>query len=163
MTDETLSEGLARYIASLSFDTLPGTIANAAKLHILDSLGCLIAGSRLGPGKLAYDMAAANSSANLTSPLLGSDRRAGDLEAVQAMSVAAHCGEMDDIHGGAGTCIGAMIIPALIAMAAKYGGSGRNFVAATIAGYETIIRVGLSIDAPKLFAHGWWPSTHRRE
>ena len=26
-------------------------------------------------------------------------------------------------------------------------------------GYETIIRVGLSIEAPKLFARGWWPST----
>ena len=26
-------------------------------------------------------------------------------------------------------------------------------------GYETIIRVGLSIDAPKLFTRGWWPST----
>jgi len=32
-------------------------------------------------------------------------------------------------------------------------------IEATIAGYETIIRVGLSIDAPKLFARGWWPST----
>ena len=42
------------------------------------------------------------------------------------MSVAAHCGELDDIHGGAGTCIGGMIIPALLAMAEKYGGSGRK-------------------------------------
>lgn len=159
MPDETLSETLARYITSLSSDTLPGAIAKAAQLHILDSLGCLIAGSRLRPGKLAYDMAAANSGANLTASLVGSNRRACHLEAVQAMAVAAHCGEMDDIHGGAGTCVGAMIIPALIAIAAKYGGSGRNFVAATLAGYETIIRVGLSIDAPKLFAHGWWPST----
>ena len=33
------------------------------------------------------------------------------------MSVAAHCGEMDDIHSGAGTCIGGMVVPALIAMA----------------------------------------------
>jgi 2-methylcitrate dehydratase PrpD len=66
---------------------------------------------------------------------------------------------MDDIHGAAGICIGGMIVPALMVMAEKFGGSGEKFLGATVAGYETIIRVGLSIDAPKLFARGWWPST----
>ena len=75
------------------------------------------------------------------------------------MATAAHCGELDDIHGGAATCIGAMVVPALLAMAEKHGGSGRQFLEAAIAGYETIARIGLSIDAPKLFARGWWPST----
>ena len=158
-SDETLSEKFARHYAALEFDRIPAEIVDASKLHIIDSLGCLLAGSRLAAGRLAYDLAIANSGANSTSTLVGSDRRASHLDAVEAMSVAAHCGEMDDIHGGAGTCIGGMIIPALIAPAEKYGGNGRKFIEATVAGYETIIRVGLSIDAPKLFARGWWPST----
>ncbi|MGE5219764.1 MAG: MmgE/PrpD family protein, partial [Chloroflexota bacterium] len=41
----------------------------------------------------------------------------------------------------------------------RNGGSGTRFLEAAVVGYETIIRVGLSIDAPKLFARGWWPST----
>jgi len=159
MADETFSESLAQYVASLSSTTLPAEIIESAKLHILDSLGCLLAGSRLGPGKLAYELAVANSGTNSTLSLLGSDRRASFPDAVQAMSVAAHCGEMDDIHTGAGTCSGGIVVPALLAIAEKYGGNGRSFVAAIVAGYETIIRVGLSIDAPKLFARGWWPST----
>ena len=81
------------------------------------------------------------------------------LDAVQAMSVAAHCGEMDDIHSGAGTCIGGLVVPALVAMAEKYGGSGRDFLEGAIVGYETTARVGLAIDAPSLFTRGWWPST----
>ena len=89
----------------------------------------------------------------------GRSSRASYLDAVQAMATAAHCGELDDIHGGAATCIGAMIVPALLAMAEKHGGSGRQFLEAAVAGYETIARIGLSIDAPKLFARGWWPST----
>ena len=102
--------------------------STAAKLHILDSIGCLLAGTRLEPGKLAYDMAIATSGApHAGSSLFGTAERASYLDAVQAMSVAAHCGEMDDIHGGAGTCIGGMIIPALLAMAEKFGGSGRKF------------------------------------
>ena len=159
MPDETLSETLAEYLASLSSETLPAAIIDSAKLHILDSLGCLLAGSRLHAGKLAYELAIANSGKDLNSRLLGSKQRASLLDAAEAMSVAAHCGEMDDIHAGAGTCIGALVIPALLGMIEKYGGSGRKMIEATIAGYETIIRVGLSIDAPKLFARGWWPST----
>jgi len=159
MPDETLSEALAEYLTSLSFETLPTNIIDSAKLHILDSLGCLLAGSRLHAGKLAYELAIANSGKDLSSRLLGSERRASLLDAVEAMSVAAHCGEMDDIHAGAGACIGAMIVPALLAITEKYGAGGRKMIEATIAGYETIIRVGLAIDAPKLFARGWWPST----
>jgi 2-methylcitrate dehydratase PrpD len=159
MADRSLSEGLASHYAALEFDQIPADIIDSAKLHIIDSLGCLLAGSRLEAGKLAYELAVANSGTDSTSSLLGADRHASFPDAVQAMSVAAHCGEMDDIHSGAGTCVGGLVIPALIGMAEKYGGGGRKMIEATIAGYETIIRVGLSIDAPKLFARGWWPST----
>jgi 2-methylcitrate dehydratase PrpD len=156
--DETLSEKFAGHYAALQFNQIPSAVIDAAKLHLLDSVGCLLAGSRLEAGRLAYELAGATSGANATSTLIGSDRRVSYLDAVQAMSVASHCGEMDDIHGGAGTCIGAMIIPALIATGERHGVPGRKFLEAAVVGYETIIRIGLGIDAPKLFAHGWWPS-----
>ena len=159
MSDQALSEKLAYHCAALRYDQIPSDVIEAAGLHILDSLGCLVAGTRLEPGRLAYDLAAATSGGGAASTLLGTTRRATYLDAVQAMAVAAHCGEMDDIHGGAGTCIGAMIVPALMALAEKSPGTGRGFLEATVAGYETVARVGLSIDAPKLFAWGWWPST----
>lgn len=161
MADETFSEKLARHYATLGYEQIPAEVIDAAKLHILDSLGCVLAGSRLEPGRLAYDLAVAMSggSADSKSSLFGTAKRVSLLDAVQAMSAAAHCGELDDIHSGAGACIGAMIVPALIAMAEKFGGSGQRFLEAAVVGYETIIRVGLSIDAPKLFARGWWPST----
>ena len=161
MSESTLSEQLAGYLAAVRFDQIPCDVIDAAKLHILDSIGCVLAGSRLEPGKLAYQLAVATSGdgANHPSTLFGTAQSVSYLDAVQAMVTAAHCGELDDIHGGAATCIGAMIIPGLIAMAEKYGGSGRRFLEVAIVGYETIARVGLSIDAPKLFARGWWPST----
>jgi 2-methylcitrate dehydratase PrpD len=160
MPSETLSEQLSRHLTELRFEQIPASIIAAAKLHILDSLGCLLAGSHLEPGKLAYNLARTISSdANSASTLFGTAQHVALLDAVQAMATAAHCGELDDIHGGAATCIGAMVIPALVAVAEKYGGSGQRFLEAAIAGYETTARVGLSIDAPKLFARGWWPST----
>src|SRR4029453_13178308 len=159
MAEATLSEKLARHHIDLQLDEIPPDVVAAAKLHILDSLGCLLAGSRLEPGKLAYDLAVASSGNGSGSTLLGTDSRVSFLDAVQAMSVAAHCGEMDDIHSGAGTCIGAMIVPALVAMAEKYGGNARDFLEGAIVGYETTARVGLAINAPSLFTSGWCPST----
>ncbi len=161
MPEETISLQLARYFNALQLEQIPQDVIEAAKLHILDSLGCLLAGTRLGPGRLAYDLAVATGgiSFEARSTLFGTTKRVSYLDAVQAMSVATHCGEMDDIHAGAGTCIGAMVVPALLAMAEKFGGSGPRFLEATVIGYETVIRVGLSINAPQLFARGWWPST----
>lgn len=161
MADESLSEAIGRHNLALQFDHIPPEVIETAKLHILDSLGCLLAGTRLEAGKLAYESAIATTNADSRpgSTLFGMSRRVSYFEAIQAMSVAAHCGEMDDIHGGAGICIGGMIVPALLSMAEKSGGGGRNFLEAAVAGYETVIRVALSIDAPRLFARGWWPST----
>jgi 2-methylcitrate dehydratase PrpD len=161
MPEQTLSEQLANHLAALRLEQFPADIIVSAKLHILDSIGCLLAGSRLEPGKLAYNLAVAASGApaNQGSTLFGTRLQTAILDAVQAMATAAHCGELDDIHGGAATCIGAMVVPALVALAEKHGGNGARFLEATVAGYETSARVGLSIDAPKLFARGWWPST----
>jgi 2-methylcitrate dehydratase PrpD len=157
MADESLSERLARHYCSLHIQQIPEAVVHAAKLHILDTLGCLLAGSRLEPGRRAYDLAAATRGNDAA--LLGSANRASYLDAAQAMAVAAHCGEMDDIHSGAGACIGAMVVPALLAVAQKNGGSGTSFLEAIVSGYETTARVGLAVNAPALFARGWWPST----
>src|SRR5262249_57346178 len=149
MAEESLSERLARHFSSLRLQQIPEAVLHAAKLHILDTLGCLLAGSRLESGRRAYDLAAATRGNDVT--LFGSANRASYLDAAQAMAAAAHCGEMDDIHSGAGTCIGAMVIPALLALAQKNGGSGTSFLEAVVAGYETTVRVGLALHAPALF------------
>jgi 2-methylcitrate dehydratase PrpD len=161
MAEDTLSEKLSRRQIDLRLDDVPPAVVEAVKLHILDSLGCLLAGSRLEPGELAYRLAMASNdnSPSSTSTLFGTASRVALLDAVQAMAVAAHCGEMDDIHSGAGTCIGGMIVPALLAMAEKYGGTGHHFLEAAVVGYETTVRVGLAVNAASLFTRGWWPST----
>ncbi len=85
MAEETLSEQLSRYIATLSIERIPTEVVDAAKLHILDSLGCVIAGSRLEPGRMAYNLAVALSPGNAPSMLFGTNltrlvsrRSAGD-------------------------------------------------------------------------------------
>ena len=57
MAEATLNEKLSRRHIDLRLDDVPPGVVEAAKLHILDSLGCLLAGSCLEPGKLAYSLA----------------------------------------------------------------------------------------------------------
>ena len=75
MAEETLSEKLSRRYVDLQLDEVPSGVVEAAKLHVLDSLGCLLAGSRLEPGKLAYDLAVASNgdSSSSTSTLFGTE------------------------------------------------------------------------------------------
>src|SRR5215471_20078783 len=77
MAEDTLSEKLSRRHIDLRLDDVPPGAVEATKLHILDSLGCLLAGSRLEPGKLAYRLAVASSdnSSSSTSTLLGTPSR----------------------------------------------------------------------------------------
>lgn len=158
MSAETLSEALARRLESVVFETLSPAVRQSAILHTLDTVGVLLAGSRLEPGRRAYALARSlGGSPEVTLP--GTPDQVPLLAGIMAAATAAHCGEMDDIHGGAGTCVGGMILPALLALTEKFGAGGRSFLEAVVAGYETTVRVGLAINAPRLFARGWWPSS----
>src|SRR5919109_342514 len=56
MADElNLTESLSRYIVSDQAARLPQPIVERAKIHILDTLGAMISGSTLKPGKVGID------------------------------------------------------------------------------------------------------------
>lgn len=162
MSAPTLSERLACYLASIRYEEIPESVRQSAWLHILDTIGVMLAGSRLDAGKRAYALAASvseNSPAKFSVTLPAAAKKVSLLDGVFAMATAAHCGEMDDIHSGAGTCVGGMVVPGALALAENHPVDGCRFLEAVVAGYETTVRVGLAIDAPRLFSAGWWPST----
>jgi len=41
---------LSKYVSGIEFDTLPAEVVDAAKLLVLDNVGCVIAGLRTGIG-----------------------------------------------------------------------------------------------------------------
>ena len=53
---------------------------------------------------------------------------------------------MDDAHHGALTKTGSVIIPAAMAMGEATAADGKKFIAAIVAGYETMIRIGLAVN-----------------
>jgi 2-methylcitrate dehydratase PrpD len=57
-------------------------------------------------------------------------------------AAASHVSEQDDVHNGSVFHPATIVFPAALAIAQATGASGRDFIAAAVAGYETGIRVG---------------------
>src|SRR5207237_4018007 len=63
--------------------------------------------------------------------------------------------ELDDVHRAGALHVGAVVLPALLAIAElQTGVSGREFLAAAVAGYEVGPRVGLCM-GPEHLSQGW--------
>jgi 2-methylcitrate dehydratase PrpD len=85
----------------------------------------------------------------------GTDRKLSAPHAALANGTAVQGFELDDVHRAGVLHVGAVVLPALIAVAERAKGmSGREFLTAAVAGYEIGPRVGLCM-GPAHIASGW--------
>ena len=149
---------VAEFVQSPSLAELPPALFDRVKLHLLDTLGALLAGSRTPEG-IAIGR------------LLDSDKGAGGVEvpgypftvdlatAVMVSCAAARLSEVDDIHLASCTTPGSVIIPAALALAsAGELSTFGEFAAAVTAGYEMLIRLGLAVNGPAILQKKMWPT-----
>ena len=61
---------------------------------------------------------------------------------LQVNAAASHISEQDDVHNGSVFHPAAVVFPPALAVAQHIGASGRDFITASVAGYEVGIRVG---------------------
>ena len=146
----TLAERLAAFAAGLDFEQLPADVVASVKLRTLDVLGLALAAS-------TYEFAgpvttAASDGGPCT--IVGTPRTASPAAAALANGTLAHGLDFDDTHAASITHASAVVVPAALAVAESDGASGRDFIAAAVAGYEAITRLGMA--APGAFhARGW--------
>jgi len=153
-TDNPYTRGIAEFVSGLRYEAIPPEVLTRIKLLMLDSLGCAIYGADLEWSRILQ-------------------RRLGELDTTQACAVwgtrqklsAPHAAlvngtqvqgfELDDVHRQGVLHVGAVVLPALIAVAEiKPGMSGKEFLAAAVAGYEIGPRVGICM-GPEHIAQGW--------
>lgn len=136
---------LARFVADLSYEGLPSEVIERARVHLLDGLGCLLAGTQGGPGKSAADMVSllrtqGGDATIFTGRSRGSPRDAAFVNAMTLYSVG-----LNDIHTGSVSHPGGCVIPVVLAAGEANDLSGREMLVSMIAGYEVMCRVGRSI------------------
>lgn len=133
---------LGLWVSTLSFEAVPDPVTAHIKLCLLDALGCALFGSRQPWGTISAEVAATLSPGG-TATLIGSGRHAGPADAAMANGTAVHGFEIDDAHTASSLHPGAVVIPAVLALAEGTGATGRETIAAIAAGYEAGLRLGV--------------------
>ncbi len=147
---------LAGLAASTRFDALTPTTVTAARAVTLDTLGAILAGSRLTENARLADLAAERSGSR-TATLVGHGRKAEPMLAALANGAAGVSLEMDEGNRWGGGHPAIHVLPATLAVAEELAVDGRRFIEALVAGYEITSRLGgASQVRPNVHSHGTW-------
>jgi len=153
----TAAERLAAFALELEYDPIPAEVVEAAKLHLLDVVGCGLAAHALGEataGRAAIEEAGGESD----STVIGSARRLPAAAAALANGMLCHGLDFDDTHSDSVAHVSAVVCPAALAVGEVRGVDGRELLAAIVAGNEIVTRVGMA--APGAFhARGFHPTS----
>ncbi len=145
---------LARWVAGLNPEDLPARTKAVVRLALLDTVGCGVYGYATPWTQALLKWAQAGGGTgrsriwNATQPAL----RAADAAMVNGTS--SHAFELDDYHN-AKLHPGAVVIPAVLAMAEQLDSSGERIVTAIAAGYEVMIRSSLALNPSAARLRGW--------
>jgi len=147
---------LARLAALTRFDQLSDATVAAAKHVILDTLGAILAGSRLPENARLARLVAARSGPR-TATLIGHADRAEPMLAALANATAGVALEVDEGNRWGGGHPAIHVLPAALAVAEERGAGGRRLIESLVAGYEITSRLGgATTPRPNVHSHGTW-------
>jgi len=108
----------------------------------LDWLASALAGRGARPTRIMEQFAGEMGPVEGVSEILVSGKRTSPFFAALINGAASHFVEQDDLHNSSVLHPGTVVFPAVFAAAQATGASGRDFIAASVAGYECGVRVG---------------------
>ena len=147
---------LSQYMAAAAAAPLPPPALEQAKLHILDTLGAMVSGATLRPGRLAIAFARSYGGEKVAT-VVASDVVVGPIEAALANGILAHSDETDDSHAPSTSHPGAPVVAATLAAGEKFGIDGARFVRAVALGYDIGTRMTMTLGPDFAAGH---KSTH---
>lgn len=144
---------LCSHLSSFAFEALPENVLHAARRGVLDWVGCALAGAR-HPTLDKLNAVLSQTTGKPVATVFGRNAMLGLLDAPLANAQAGHVLDYDDTHTG-GTLLhtSSPTLAALFALADRDGATGRDFIAAYVAGFEAGVRTGQA--APKHHDGGW--------
>jgi 2-methylcitrate dehydratase len=160
----TAHQRLAAVIAGLTYDDLPAAVVDRTKSLILDSLGCLMGGFGGGP-TVAVRRVVAEFGGAPAATIVGTTTKTSAPLAALANGTALRYLDFNDAYnftrpGGHNTAHPSGNLPAALAVAEAQGRSGRELIAAVVAGYEIQMRLCEFAGEPSLRKRGWHNTTN---
>jgi hypothetical protein len=153
----SLSRRLARFAAPLSYDDLPPAVVDKVKALTLHGLVMSVVGAGTPEGKKTIELIKAEEGRDRGATILGDGAWATRMGAAFANSKLLHATNQSDSYRML-THPGPNVIPAALGTAELEARSGREYMAAMAAGYETIARLARDF-IPSTQARGFRSST----
>ncbi len=138
------SRSLAEFALALRHDDIPPSARDAAARSLLDVLGVAIRGRQHPVAAKGLAGARALSQGQGTSVVWGTGEALQVGAAAMANGIAAHVDDFDDTHSDGIVHGSAVIAPLTLALATERGASGKDLLAAFVAGWEVAARVGMA-------------------
>jgi 2-methylcitrate dehydratase PrpD len=141
-TTTGVTRQLASSLADLRFEDLPKEVVARTEELFLDWVSSAFAGRNARPVEALERFAQTMGPDGGPSEILVSRRRSSPLFAALVNGASSHVVEQDDVHNESVFHPATVVFPSALAAAQQTGASGRDFIAASVVGYETGVRVG---------------------
>ena len=141
-TNVTPSAQLAHFAADLQYDDVPPEVMRRAEDLFVDWVGSALSGKVGRPVQAIESVAREVGPTEGRAEVLLSRRKTTSVFAAMVNAASSHFMEQDDVHNGSVFHPGAVVFPAVLALAQDRGISGKEMMTAAVAGYEVGIRVG---------------------
>jgi 2-methylcitrate dehydratase PrpD len=150
------AQRFVEFALGLSPDDIPAEVAQAAKRHLLDALGCGLGAIGLGEGVAGREVAL-GLSGTADATLLGAATRVSAASAALGNGMLIHALDFDDTHDEAVVHVSAVVVPAALAAGEASRADGRELLAAIIAANEVVVRIG-AVASGEFHARGFHPT-----
>ncbi|MCH8036950.1 MAG: MmgE/PrpD family protein, partial [Proteobacteria bacterium] len=154
-----ITQRLATFAAELRYQDLPAEVVERTKRLILDITGIMIRArhdAESSPSLIAAVERLGLASGPCSVP--GDRRGYAPTAAALINGTLAHSLDFDDTHAESSLHASAPIVPAALAAAEMGDASGKDLIAAVVAGYEIQIRLGLALDPSDHYDRGFHPT-----
>jgi 2-methylcitrate dehydratase PrpD len=153
----TAAQRFAAFTGSLGYDDIPPEVVEAAKLHLLDLLGCGLAAHGTGTATEGRT-AMAELGGEPQASVIGHEAPLPAANAAFANAMLCHGLDFDDTHSDSIAHVSVVVCPAALATAEANGSSGRDLLAAIVGGNEVVTRVGMAASGA-FHARGFHPTS----
>ena len=133
---------LCEFLSAIRFEQIPAPVITRTEELFLDWFASALAGKDARPTRVMEKFAETMGPRDGDSEILVSRNKTSPLFAALINGAASHFVEQDDLHNSSVLHPGTVVFPAVLAAAQSTRASGREFLAAVVAGYECGVRVG---------------------
>jgi len=139
-----ISESLVDFLYNLNYDSLPSEVVHQAKRCLLDYLGVVLGGSTTETAeKMRNFLSKFADEAKITA--IGYHRKTDIFKAALVNGTTSHVLELDDGERRASVHPSSAVFSTVLPLIEQENIDGRRAIAGIVAGYETAIRVGRTI------------------